>query len=226
VFKNENEIIDYGRVPSQGSLSGPETKWVGFHDGSRIYDINNGRPLYASDVPKTRYYSSAAHKTTHQTQFPKEVNFPNKIIPANYFMLMSFQETGAPFIGQISLIGSDNNVYVLGSPWAFGVNNDTSLNDDAFNWYIYEWSPPAGVTFSYAFISNVAGVTPPPPPPGTPLTFVKSDPGSALVGEGVLVNIGTVSGGVMFDQQAVLSGGLSGASGGLAEATPEQQALS
>lgn len=200
VFGNDNEVIDYGRIPSSASLDGPETKWIGFHDGSRIYEQSN-RPLYANDAQRTRYYSSAAHRSAHQSQFPKEVNFPSQIIPANYFMILSFSETGTPFIGQISLLGSDNNVYVLPSqPWAFGNQDDTSKsNSQKFHWLIYQWSPPAGVTVNYAFVSNVGGFVPPPPPPVLPLTFVKGNPGSALLAEDVNVDIGTVSGGFIIE---------------------------
>lgn len=196
VFGNSNEQIDYGRIPSSGSLDGPETKWIGFHDGSRIYEQSN-RPLYANDAQRTRYYSSAGHRSAHHAQFSREAGFPNQIIPANYFMVLSF---GQYTIGEITLLGSDNNTYVLPSqPWAFGDQNDTSRDNDSFHWAIYAWSPPAGVTFSYAFVSNVGGFVPPPPPPVTPLTFIKGDPGSALLAEDVNRDIGTVSGGFIIE---------------------------
>lgn len=210
VFGNSSEQIDYGRVPRINSLNGPETKWVGFHDGSRIYDINNGRPLYGSDSAKTRYYSSSAHRTTHQSQFPNETKFPSKIIPANYFMVMSFQDTGIPYIGEIRLLGSDNNTYRLRSPWAIGVNNDTSRENDGFNWYIFEWVPPAGVTFSYAFISNVAGQEPPDPPPVSALSFIAVQPGNAYIGQDVNMQIGTVSGGLIVEDLNVDPGNIAG----------------
>jgi hypothetical protein len=209
VFGNSSERIDYSRIPSVSSLNGPETKFIGFHDGSRIYDINNGRPLYANDIARTRYYSSESHRTTHQSQFPKETNFASRVIPQNYFMLMSFDQTGTPFIGQITLVGDDNNIYVLGSPWAFGSQNDTSRDNDAFTWYIYQWTPPSGVTINYAFVSNVSGVAVPPPPLGN-LVFTKSEPGNARLGENVFVNIGTVTGGIISED---FSGGGGGGGG-------------
>ena len=193
VFGNSNEQIDYGRIPSSTSLEGPETKWIGLHNGSRIYE-QSSRPLYANDAQRTRYYSSAAHKSAHISQFPKENNFPNQIIPTNYFVVMSFGQYG---IGQISLLGSDNNVYGV-SLWAFGDQNDTNRDNDAFHWAVYAWNPPAGVTISYAFVTN-GSTPPPPPPPPTALTFIKGNPGSALLAEDVNVDLGTVSGGFILE---------------------------
>lgn len=202
VFGNSNEQIDYGRIPSDGSLEGPETKWIGFHDGSRIYE-QSSRPLYANDAQRTRYYSSAAHRSAHHAQFPREAGFPNQIIPAGYFMVLSFGQYG---IGQISLLGSDNNVYGV-SLWAFGDQNDTNRDNDAFHWAVYAVSLPAGVTVNYAFVTN--GVAPPPPPPPPlALTFIKGDPGSALLAEDVNRNIGTVSGGFVIEDSVVPPGGV------------------
>lgn len=219
-FGNRPEQIDYGRVPSATSLAGPETKWVGFHDGSRIYDINNGRPLFAGlsnkdSLSRTRYYSSEAHRTAHHAQSPKEVYYPSKIIPVNYFLVMSFNETGVPYIGEIRLLGSDNNTYKLGAPWAIGYQDDTSRENDAFHWYIFAWSPPAGVTFSYAFISNVAGVEPPDitEPPGS-LTFTATQPGNVLVGQNINLQIGTVSGGVIEEDLKIDPGNVIGGDSG------------
>lgn len=206
-FGYNNEQVDYSRVPSQGTLAGPETKWIGTHDGSRIYEQSQ-RPLYAADG--TRYYSSVSHRTTHQSAYPKELRYPTKIIPSDYFMVLSFSETGSAYIGQISLIGSDNNVYTLGpsSLWASGSQNDTSRDNDAFEWFIYAWSPPAGVTFTYAFISNVAGVTTPPPFTATPLSLTFVQPGNVLVGKNVNLNIGTVVGGFIEEDLYVDPGGV------------------
>lgn len=206
-FGYNNEQVDYSRVPSQGTLAGPETKWIGTHDGSRIYEQSQ-RPLYAADG--TRYYSSVSHRTTHQSAYPKELRYPTKIIPSDYFMVLSFSETGSAYIGQISLIGSDNNVYTLGpsSLWASGSQNDTSRDNDAFEWFIYAWSPPAGVTFTYAFISNVAGVTTPPPFTATPLSLTFVQPGNVLVGQNVNLNIGTVVGGFIEEDLYVDPGGV------------------
>lgn len=211
VFGNSSEQIDYGRVPGPSSLSGPETKYVGFHDGARIYDINNGRPLYATDTAKTRYYSSEAHRTNHQNMFPKETSYPSKIIPANYFMVMSFNGAGGePYIGEIRLLGSDNNTYKLGTPWAIGFQNDTSRDNDAFHWYIFQWAPPAGVTFSYAFISNAAGVDPPDITEPGSLSFTAVQPGNVLVGQQLNLQIGTVSGGVIAEDLYVDPGTIAG----------------
>jgi hypothetical protein len=206
-FGYNNEHIDYSRVPSASSLVGPYTKWIGTHDGSRIYEQSQ-RPLYAADG--TRYYSSESHRTTHQSTYPKELRYPSKIIPSDYFMVLSFSETGSAYIGQISLIGSDNNVYTLGpgNLWASGSQNDTSRDNDAFEWFVYAWSPPAGVTFTYAFISNVAGAVAPPPFSATPLTFTAVQPGNVLVGQNVNLNIGTVSGGLVEEDFYVDPGGV------------------
>lgn len=220
VFGNSSERIDYSRLPAQFTLNGPETKFVGLHNGFRIYDVNNGRPLYANDFSRTRYYSSESHRTSHQSQFPKEVNFPSRIIPQNYFMVLSFDQTGVPFIGQISLIGDDNNVYKLGSAWASGSQNDTSRDNDAFTWFIFQFNPPSGVTINYAFISNVAGSTVPPPPVSDPLTFTKAEPGNARIGENVFVNIGNVSGGFIYED---FSGGGGGGGGTFGNDDTRQQ---
>lgn len=211
VFRNSNERIDYSRIPNSSSLNGPETKWVGFHTGSLRYPLDNG-PIYGNDVGQTRYYSSGAHKSTWESQFSSEASKPNKIIPENYFVIMSFDPSGPQFIAQVTLVGSDNNVYVL-SPWAFG-RGGTKASDDNFNFAIYAWTPPGGVTISYAFISNVGESLPPPPPLGSPLTFVKSEPGDARLGESIYVNIGTVTGGLVYEELEVLGGGSDGGGGG------------
>ena len=228
-FGNRPEQIDYGRVPDAGSLFGPETKWIGVHDGSRIYDINNGRPLYANDSARTRYFSSEAHRTLHQTQFPKEIYYPSKIIPVGYFLIMSFGETGTPYIGEVRMLGDDNNTYKLGTPWAIGYQNDTSRDNDAFHWYIFPWVAPAGVTFNYAFISNVAGDDVDPPPPPTPLSFIPVQPGNVNLGQDVNVQIGTVSGGLIIedlyvDPGNIAGGGSTGGGGGTAFNPPTNAA--
>lgn len=193
VFGNSNERIDYGRVPNISTLNGPETKYIGFHTSALRYPLDSG-PIYGSDASQTRYFSSSAHKSAFHSQYPSEVNRPNKIIPDDYFVVMSFDPDGPQYIAQVTLIGSDNNVYVL-PLWASG-RGGTKASNDNFSFNIYSWTPPSGVTVSYAFLSNVGTALPPPPPPGN-LTFNKAEPGNARIGENVYVNIGTVSGGIV-----------------------------
>jgi hypothetical protein len=69
-FGNDNEQVNYSRVPNATSLMGPETKWIGFHDGSRIYEQSQ-RPLYHSSGK--RLYSSAAHRSQHGNEQPNEI---------------------------------------------------------------------------------------------------------------------------------------------------------
>ena len=204
-FGYNNEHIDYSRVPSASSLVGPYTKWIGFHSGA-VYSQED-RPLYGSD--STRYYGSEAHRARHWAAYPREQYYPNQIIPNNYFLVMSFYETGTPSIGQISLIGSDNNIYYItnGDLVHSYYQNIKGRNNDAFHWYIYRWNPPAGVTFTYAFISNYASYTPP-PVGGTSLTINASQPGNALVGQNVNIQIGTVSGGLILEDLKVDPGTL------------------
>lgn len=204
VFGNSNEIIDYGRVPNISTLNGPETKWIGFHTSDLRYPLN-GDPIFGSDFNNTRYYSSEAHRNSIVSAFPAEGNRPSKIIPQNYFVVMSFDPNGPQYIAQVTLIGSDNNAYVL-EPWAAGTGGTRASNDN-FSFNIYKWIPPSGVTVQYAFLSNVGRSLPPPPPSTDPLSFIKANPGNARLGEEISVNIGTVSGGIVFEDFSGGSGG-------------------
>ncbi|MDC3266293.1 hypothetical protein OAU13_00040 [bacterium] len=197
VFGNSSEIIDYGRVPNISSLNGPETKYVGFHTGSLRYPLDSG-PIYGSDASQTRYYSSTAHRTTFTSQYSSEAYKPNKIIPENYFVVMSFDPSGPQYIAQVTLIGSDNKAYNL-PLWASG-RGGTRASNDNFSFNIYAWDPPSGVTVSYAFISNVGQSAPPPPFGGDELSFIKAEPGNYILGEKVYANIGTVSGGILEEE--------------------------
>lgn len=190
VFSNSSEVIDYSRIPDSNGFNGPETKFVGLHDGSTIYALSS-RPLYGSNTKgTTRYYSSTAHRSAHGNETP------NVIIPTGYFMIMSFSETGVPAIGAITFLGSDGKTYPCGALWAKSATsqNDTSRNNDAFDWFIYEPPVlPAGVTADYVFISNGGYI--PPPPPADNISFTAVAPGDAYVGQSINLNIGTVSGG-------------------------------
>lgn len=224
VYGNRPERLDYSRIPNINGLNGPETKWVGFHSSTntfvnhtggygQLYDPNAStsrpRPLYDQSKVKKRYYSSAAHQT-----FFNET--PGVVIPDGYFMVMSFSGAGGePYIGQVTLIGSDNNAYALGTSdiWATGLQNDTSRDNDTFHWYIYRFTPPAGVTFEYVFISNIAGTTVTPPPAPDPLTLLPVQPGNVFLGQDVYLNIGTVSGGLIKEDLYVDPGNVAGGSG-------------
>lgn len=209
VFGNSNEQIDYGRIPFENGLNGPETKFVGFHNGSTIYALS-GRPLYAGKFPNaTRYYSSIGHRSAHGNETP------NVIIPTGYFMIMSFAETGAAAIGAITFIGSDGKSYPCGRLWARSetTQNDTSSNNDAFDWFIYEPPVlPAGVTADYVFISNGGYIEP--PPAAAALVFTAVQPGNALIGQDVNLNIGSVTGGIILEDLFVDPGNIAGGSGG------------
>jgi len=165
-FGNSSEQLDYSRLPSSGSYtSGPEIKWLGFHSQTvnftnftagggvtgQLYDPNAStskpRPLY--DSSNVRYYSSTSHRTAHGSEQP------NVIIPEDYFMVMSFSETGTARLGDIFLIGSDNELYGPLQLHNFRLGqNDRSRNNDSFDWYIYKCRKPSGVTFDYCIISN------------------------------------------------------------------------
>ena len=209
VFSNSNEQIDYSRIPFANGLNGPETKFLGFHDGSTVYAISN-RPLYGSNTRSTtRYYSSTAHRSAHGNETP------NVIIPTGYFMIMSFAETGVPAIGAITFIGSDGKSYPCGRLWARSITtqNDTSRDNDAFDWFIYEPPVlPAGVTADYVFISNGGYIEP--PPPSQQLLFTAVQPGNALIGQNLNLNIGSVTGGIIEEDLFVDPGNIAGGSGG------------
>lgn len=209
VFSNDNEVIDYSRIPDSNGFNGPETKFVGFHDGSTVYALSN-RPLYGSNTRgTTRYYSSTAHRSAHGNETP------NVIIPTGYFMIMSFAETGAPAIGAITFIGSDGKAYPCGALWARSITtqNDTSRNNDAFDWFIYQPPVlPAGVTADYVFISNGGYIAP--PPASAQLVFTAVQPGNALIGQDLNLNIGSVSGGIIQEDLFVDPGNIAGGSGG------------
>ena len=209
VFSNSSEQIDYGRIPYVDGLNGPETKFVGFHNGSTIYALAD-RPLYGSNVSgTTRYYSSTAHRSAHGNETP------NVIIPTGYFMIMSFAETGYPTIGAIVFIGSDGKAYPCGRLWARSITtqNDRSRDNDAFDWFIYEPPVlPAGVTADYVFISNGGYIEP--PPASTALVFTAVQPGNALVGQNLNLNIGSVTGGIVVEDLYVDPGNIAGGSGG------------
>jgi hypothetical protein len=198
VFGNSSEVIDYSRIPGLSSLNGPETKFIGFHNGSTVYAIDN-RPLYSTNTRSAiRYYSSDGHRSAHGSETP------NVIIPTGYFMVMSFAETGAPAIGAITFIGSDNKLYAGGSLWAKAqtTQNDTSRDNDAFDWFIYEPPTlPAGVTANYVFISNggetVTGNDSP------TLLFTAIVPGNAFINDNLNLLIGTVTGGLVVEDSAV-----------------------
>ena len=206
VFSNDNEQIDYGRIPFINGLQGPETKFVGFHDGSTIYALSS-RPLYSTDnsASATRYYSSTGHRSAHGNETP------NVIIPTGHFIIMSFTDTGAPAIGAITFIGSDGKAYPCGPLWARSIRaqNDTARNNDAFDWFIF--APPvlpAGVTADYVFISNGGEIER--PPPSDNLVFIAVQPGNALVGQQINLNIGSVSGGTIYEDQYVDPGNSAG----------------
>ena len=208
VFGNSNEQIDYSRIPNSISFNGPETKFVGFHNGSTVYALAN-RPLYGSNVTgTTRYYSSTAHRSAHGNETP------NVIIPTGYFIIMSFAETGEPAIGAITFIGSDGKAYPCGRLWARSIitQNDKSRDNDAFDWFIYEPPVlPAGVTADYVFISNGGYIEP--PPPSSALVFTAVAPGNALVGQNLNLNIGSVTGGIILEDQFVDPGNIAGGGG-------------
>ncbi len=218
VFNNSSEQIDYGRIPFVDGLNGPETKFVGFHNGSTVYALS-GRPLYASDLPgTTRYYSSTAHRSAHNNETP------NFIIPTGYFIIMSFAETGAPAIGAITFIGSDGKAYSGGGLWARSTRtqNDRSGNNDAFDWFIFKPPVlPAGVTADYVFISNGGDI--PPPEESSELVFTAVQPGNALVGQQLNLNIGSVSGGVIQEDLYVDPGNIAG--GGSIGTAGDSQAM-
>lgn len=206
VFGNDNEQIDYGRIPSINGLQGPETKFVGFHNGSTIYALSS-RPLYSTNnsASATRYYSSTGHRSAHGNETP------NVIIPTGYFIIMSFADTGAPAIGAITFIGSDSKAYSGGGLWARSITtqNDRSRNNDAFDWFIF--TPPvlpAGVTADYVFISNGGDI--PLPIQGSQLVFTAVQPGNALVGQQLNLNIGSVSGGTIQEDLYVDPGNIAG----------------
>jgi hypothetical protein len=209
VFSNSNEQIDYSRIPGSSSFNGPETKFVGFHDGSTVYALSN-RPLYGSNTRgTTRYYSSTGHRSAHGNETP------NVIIPTGYFMIMSFAETGIPAIGAITFIGSDGKAYPCGGLWAKSVTtqNDTSRDNDAFDWFIFEPPVlPVGVTADYVFISNGGSIDR--PPPSAALVFTAVQPGNALIGQDVNLNIGSVTGGIILEDQFVDPGNIAGGGGG------------
>ena len=203
VFGNSNETVDYSRVPSSSSLDGPEIKFLGFHDGSTIYALSS-RPLYSTNTKSaTRYYSSTGHRSAHGNETP------NVIIPTGYFMVMSFSETGTPSLGAITFVGSNGLTYPCGALWAKSLTtqNDTSRNNDAFDWFIFEPPVlPAGVTAEYVFISNGGYV--PPPPSEDNISFTAVAPGNAYVGQNLNLNIGTVSGGLIEEDSFVDPGNI------------------
>ena len=190
-FGNTNEQVNYSRVPSAASLLGPETKWMGLHDGSRIYEQSQ-RPLYHSSGK--RLYSSTAHRSQHGNEQP------NEIIPTNYFMILSFSETGTPSIGSVYLVGVDGVIYGPLKLYTAGSQNDTRRDNDAFHFAIYEWN--GSVACNYCFISNVSGdgFTPPParPPSGT-LELRAAQIGSAQIADRVDLNIGNIVGGFVSE---------------------------
>lgn len=211
-FGNDNERINYYILPSStrytaGSGDGGEVKWMGFHKqsvkmpnlsaspvSSYLYDpnwnTNKPKPLRGSS-DGINYYSSQAHYN-----FAPDFN-PASIIPNNYFMIMSFNQTGTPTIGDVFLAGSDGKLYGPLKLWKRGSQNDSSRSNDAFSWFIYEWAFPAGVTIDYAFISNRTGT-------GTGVTADTSNidvfiSGSTLTDTSITtttnISIGTVGGG-------------------------------
>ena len=220
VFGNSNEQIDYSRIPNSISFNGPETKFVGFHNGSTVYALDN-RPLYGSNVPgTTRYYSSTAHRSAHGNETP------NVIIPTGYFIIMSFAETGEPAIGAITFIGSDGKAYPCGGLWAKSVTtqNDTSGDNDAFDWFIFVPPVlPGGVTADYVFISNGGSIER--PPPSAALVFTAVQPGNALIGQDVNLNIGSVTGGIILEDQFVDPGNIAGGGGGGVGIAGDSQAM-
>jgi hypothetical protein len=220
VFGNDNEVIDYSRIPGSSSFNGPETKFVGFHDGSTVYALK-GRPLYGSNTRgTTRYYSSTGHRSAHGNETP------NVIIPTGYFMIMSFAETGIPAIGAITFIGSDGKAYPCGGLWARSITtqNDTSENEDAFDWFIFEPPVlPVGVTADYVFISNGGEIER--PPPSAALVFTAVQPGNALIGQDVNLNIGSVTGGIILEDQFVDPGNIAGGGGGGVGIAGDSQAM-
>jgi hypothetical protein len=190
-FGNSNEQVNYSRVPSAASLMGPETKWMGFHDGSRIYEQSQ-RPLYHSSGK--RLYSSAAHRSQHGNEQP------NEIIPTNYFIIMSFSETGTPSIGSVYLVGVDDVIYGPLKLYTAGSQNDTRRDNDAFHFAIYEWN--GSVACNYCFISNASGdgFTPPPGrPPSGPLELRAAQIGSVQIADRVDLNIGNIVGGFVSE---------------------------
>ena len=220
VFGLDNEQIDYSRIPNSSSFNGPETKFVGFHNGSTVYALDN-RPLYGSNVPgTTRYYSSTAHRSAHGNETP------NVIIPTGYFMIMSFAETGTPAIGAITFIGSDGKAYPCGGLWARSgtTQNDRGPNDDAFDWFIFVPPVlPGGVTADYVFISNGGSIER--PPPSAALVFTAVQPGNALIGQDVNLNIGSVTGGIILEDQFVDPGNIAGGGGGGVGIAGDSQAM-
>ena len=194
-FEFTNERVDYSRVPSVTSLMGPETKWIGLHNGSRTYALKE-RPLYHSSGK--RLYSSTAHRSQHGNEQP------NEIIPTNYFIIMSFADTGIPSIGSVHLLGVDGVIYGPLKLYTAGSQNDTSRSNDAFHFAIYEWN--GSVACNYCFISNVTGdgsFTPPPGrPPSGPLELRAAQIGSVQIADKVDLNIGNIVGGFVSEDSS------------------------
>jgi hypothetical protein len=141
-------------------------------------------------------------------------------------MIMSFAETGIPAIGAITFIGSDGKAYPCGGLWARSITtqNDTSEIEDAFDWFIFEPPVlPVGVTADYVFISNGGEIER--PPPSAALVFTAVQPGNALIGQDVNLNIGSVTGGIILEDQFVDPGNIAGGGGGGVGIAGDSQAM-
>ena len=82
---------------------------------------------------------------------------------------------------------------------------------------------PGGVTANYVFISNGGSIER--PPPSAALVFTAVAPGNALVGQNLNLNIGSVTGGIILEDQFVDPGNIAGGGGGGVGIAGDSQAM-
>lgn len=165
-LNNYAPSYSYGTIRSSTGVN-YQIKWMGFHNAGNRYAFNasggtfgltsatGGAALNGSDGVK--WYSSSAHYT--------EAGSPAgsyQIIPPGCFILSTFVPSNTLGYNTLPLraaailvVGTDNKVYQLPAPLAFGWNNDnTSVTLDDFAWAIYPCSTAVAGIAQLVFVDD------------------------------------------------------------------------